>query len=178
MPAEETSSGCNWDTVSKFHQEVWSKEFWSAKLRSSTLKQSKIGWARLRWGLEQGFRRKQRSRLWWRVFACCFCLENGFEISFWIQLMIEIHSCFRFWCCINRIPAILYLQSMRKGAKHFFRRKKSGILGAPLGEFSRFQNYQPVCPKFRTFSKLGEVLQCFLRCFLNSKVSLNISNSY
>ena len=69
-------------------------------------------------------------------------------------------------------------QSMRNDAKHFFRRKKSCILGTPLGEFWRSQNYWSLCPKFRKFSNLVKILQCFLRCSLCSNVSLNITNSY
>ena len=69
-------------------------------------------------------------------------------------------------------------QSMRNDAKHFFRRKKSCILGTPLGEFWRSQNYWSLCPKFRKFSNLVKILQCFLRCSLCSNVSLNIINSY
>ena len=64
------------------------------------------------------------------------------------------------------------------GAKHFFRRKKSCILGAPLGEFWRSPNYWTLSQNLQTFSILGKILQCFLRSSLYSKMSLNITHSY
>ena len=67
---------------------------------------------------------------------------------------------------------------MEHGAKHFFRRKKSCILGAPLGEFWRSPKCRALSLNFPTFSNLGEILQCFLMCSFHSKMSLKITNSY
>ena len=67
---------------------------------------------------------------------------------------------------------------MEHGAKHFFRRKKSCTLGAPLGEIWRSPNYRALSLIFQTFSNLGKILRCFLMCSFHSKMSLNITNSY
>ena len=77
-------------------------------------------------------------------------LRFVFEFMF----LIEIDCCFRFRCCTRDIFRIRHLQSMRNGAKHFFRRKTSGILGGTFRWILEITKISSTFLKISNFFKL------------------------